>query len=790
MKTLDRKLGRDLYRAKGLLAAIIVIVAVGVLCLVALRSSYNNLVRSKADYYARCRMADFTVSLKKAPRPEALRLIEIPGVSAVHTRVTFEVTVDLETVVEPLSGRAISLPDSPRPIINDIVLRQGGYFTPMSRDEVIVSDAFARAHELKPGDSLRLILNNRKHELRIVGTAISSEFVYLIQPGELAPAPERYGIFYLKESFAEEAYDFDGACNEVLGLIDPAHRPAPKPIAAEAERLLDDYGVFTVTPLSDQPSNKMLSDEITGLEAFAVFLPGLFLSVAALVLNLLMMRLAEQQRTIVGTLKAIGYDNRAIILHFVKFAMVIGLIGGLVGVGLGYALAGYMTELYATFYEFPRLVNQVYPSIWALSVLVSVGFALLGTLRSVRSISRLDPAEAMRQKPEATGKTIILERVAWLWKRLGFKMQMTLRYIWRHRTRTAVGAFAGSMGVALLLLSLASFDSMHHLIDFQFSKVLGSDYDLTLSDEATEEAVREALRLPGVDEAEPIFVVPCTLRNGQHERKFSIMGLKQGARLTTPRTGDGARAALPEAGLLLSAKLAEVLHTQPGATIELTPIRGDRIARRADVSATIDTFIGMLAYADYDYLNRLMGEEAAVSMIQLKVDPRQTVEFQKAVKELPAVQTLTSNIGRRANLEKLITETSGFSITVMIVFAGAIFAASIFTASLISLGERQREIATFHAMGFTMSEISGIFLRESLIVNSAGVAAGLPIGYGLLMFMVKMYDTELYRLPLVVDLSTYFGAVALAAVFVVLSHLVVHRLILKMNWREALNVKE
>ena len=88
---------------------------------------------------------------------------------------------------------------------------------------MIVNDAFARRHQIRPGQVIHLILNNRRQELLVVGTAISSEFVYLVAPGSIAPDPEHFGVFYLKRTFAEDVFDFDGAANQVVGLLDPEH---------------------------------------------------------------------------------------------------------------------------------------------------------------------------------------------------------------------------------------------------------------------------------------------------------------------------------------------------------------------------------------------------------------------------------------------------------------------------------------------------------------------------------------------------------------------------------------
>ena len=192
---------------------------------------YFNLEESRKSYYAQCRMADFSVELKKLPNGELERIAGLPGITEVEPRIQFPVTADLEDVLKPVSGLVVSLPDQREPVINNILLRRGTYFSPGRREEVIINDAFARAQNLKPGDSLHLLLNNRRQKLTIVGTAISAEFVYIVSPGSFVPDPKLYGIFYLKRSFAEEVFDFEGGGESNRGPDEPGCAGTTRPFA-------------------------------------------------------------------------------------------------------------------------------------------------------------------------------------------------------------------------------------------------------------------------------------------------------------------------------------------------------------------------------------------------------------------------------------------------------------------------------------------------------------------------------------------------------------------------------
>ena len=162
MTILDRKLRRDLYGAKGLLAAIIMILGLGVSSYVANLSLYFNLELSRRSYYAECRMADFWIEIEKLPRSEVERLRQVQGVGDLHSRIVLPVTVDLERVGRPLSGRIVSMPPDPKPVINNLVLKSGGYFTEGRNNEVIISHGFAESRNIRPGDRIHVLLNDRR----------------------------------------------------------------------------------------------------------------------------------------------------------------------------------------------------------------------------------------------------------------------------------------------------------------------------------------------------------------------------------------------------------------------------------------------------------------------------------------------------------------------------------------------------------------------------------------------------------------------------------------------------
>jgi len=521
-------------------------------------------------------------------------------------------------------------------------------------------------------------------------------------------------------------------------------------------------------------------------------MPCIFLAVAALVLNVLLRRLAEQQRTVVGTLKALGYSDGQVFFHFLKFALAVGLGGAVAGCALGHWLANGLTYMYNQVYEFPDLVNRFYPSLFLISLLISLGCAIVGSLQGTRAVLRLQPAEAMRPKPPKKGGAVLLERVGWFWSRLSSGWRMVLRGVIRARGRSIAGVFAAAMGAALLVNALMMNEATWYLVDYQFKWILRSDIDLTFKDEKTEEALSEAARLPGVDRAEPILNVACTFVNGTYRKKGTITGLAPDARLTVPRDTEARAVPVPRSGLIMTRKMAELLHLELGDLVTIEPIKGLRRKRQVPVRAITESFFGTAVYADIHYLSRLVNEEFALSGVQLAIDrtPAHTEALYRRLKQRPAIEGVSARRDIVRNIEDMLTENMRVTISAMISFAGVVFFGSILNASLISLAERGREVATLRALGYGPWQIGTLLLRESMIVTLAGTLLGMPLGYLLSVIVSAMNDTELFRFPVVSSPGIWIWTLVLAVLFGLSAHLLVQRTIHRMDWLDALKATE
>jgi putative ABC transport system permease protein len=700
--------------------------------------------------------------------------------------------VDVEDRGRSVRGLVLSMPEERTPVLCDAILRTGSWFSGDRRDEVILSTKFAEAHGYAPGSSIPLITGGQRRDFHVIGTAQSSEYVYITPPGSLAPDPKSYGLFLVTEETAEELYDLSGAANSLVGRFTPEARANPEPVLTALRERLSEHGVFAAIDRPDQMSHMAMSSELDGIEVMAISLPLIFFGVSALILNVLLTRMVQRQRAILGTLKALGYRDGELLAHFIRFGAAVAIVGGFLGCLLGFVIAGSMTRMYGSVYEFPRLDNRLHLGVMALAVATGVLCAAAGAWRGARGVLAFSPAEAMRPAPPVMGGAIALERVGGLWSRLDTAWRIVLRGVARHRARTAVGVGASAMGASLVVCGLALSDSLDEIMSFQFDKVLVSDYTIVLRSERGMDAVSELRGLPGVTAAEPSLVVACTFEAGQRSKRGAITGVPVGASLTVPHDDRGEPVPIPPDGLLIPRRLAEELGVEPGDMLGFRPVKGRRELRYAPIAQVVESRLGLAVYADLERLGRWVDEPDAVSQVQVTAahDEAERIAFVREVRRRPGVETLSVTAADRILVEEeYLGMMRGFT-GVIILFAGVIFFGSVLNAALVNLAERRREVATFRALGWTGGEIGSIFLRESLLVNLAGVLPGLVLGALMIDGLMRASESDLFSMSAVVLPRSYLATIVISPLFALLAHVLVRRALRRTNWLADLGARE
>ena len=788
MQALDRKLFRDLWRIKGQALAISMVIAVGVLMLIAYRSNFDSLQSTRDVYYEHQRFGHVFATLKRAPLVLGNRISAIPGVAQAETRVVFDVALDVEGLAEPATGRLVSIPERQREIVNDVVLVRGRYIEPGRSDEVILSKGFADANRLRLGDTVGAILNGRRRDLEIVGVGLSPEYVYTIRPGEMIPDNTRFGVFWMGRRALAAAFDMEGGFNDVSLLLRPGAQE--ETVIQALDDLLRPYGGWGAIPRDLQLSHWSVQNELNGIRVAGVIIPLVFLGVAAFLLHVVLHRIVSVQREQIATLKALGYRQLSIALHYTYWALAISLTGTLIGTVCGALLGRGMLSMYNDFFRFPVLEYRLDPVVVAGAVVLGIFAAVFGARASVRRAVRLQPAEAMRPEPPAKYSASLVERLG-LRRLLSQPARIILRNIERQPVRSAITIGGIALSLAVLIVGMFAVDSLDLMMDMQFRISQRQDLQLTFTEPVSPDGVYSMQRLPGVMMAEPVLSVPVRLRSGQRSRQLSITGLPDVPQLFRVIDVDTLSPAdLSHDGVVLAERLADVLDVRPGDSITVEVLIGSRAVREIAVASTIRQHMGLAAYMNIDSVRRLLHHDRTLSGGYLTVDSRALPELFRAIKETPAI----AGSGLKAAALKSFQETFAANLGIMIffnvLFASIIAFGVVYNAARVSLAERSRELASLRVMGFTRQEISAILLGELGILALLALPLGLLLGYVMTSQLIKAMETELYALPFSVVPSTYAACALTVLGATVVSGLIVRRKLDHLDLLEVLKAKE
>jgi putative ABC transport system permease protein len=765
IRTLDRKLLRDLWEMKGQALAIAAVIGAGVTMFVTYLSNFDSLYRTREAYYETARFAEVFASLKRAPARLEERIAALPGVEVVATRVVVDVTIDVPGMTEPAAGRLISLPERGRPPLNDVYLRRGRWVDPTRGDEVLASELFTDAHGLQPGDRVAAIINGRRRALTIVGVALSPEYVYAIRPGELIPDQRRYGIFWMGRRALASAFDMEGGFNDVsLALARGASTPE---VIALLDRLIGPYGGLGAVPRSQQMSAWTLENELAQLQTFGFVTPLIFLSVAAFILNVALTRALALQRPQIAALKALGYSNAELAWHYIKWALIIAAAGAGGGVAAGAWLGSGMISLYNQYFRFPTLDYHLSTDVALQSLAGSLIVAALGAQSAVRRAVRVPPAEAMRPEAPARYRRSVIEG-----SRRGRRLTLTTRMILRNLERQPVRSLMSIIGIAfataVLFVGFAFLDVMNALIDQQFSVVMRQDATLTFVEPRSARAEHAVERLPGVMDIEPMRSLPVRFRAGQRTRTLAITGLPERPRLNRVVDRRGTVHTLPADGLVISQMLGQILQVGAGEPIRVEVLEGNRPAYDVVVTALVDDSMGLQAYMRLETLQQMLREGGTISGAAVTVDPAALDRFYRDVKAMPAVAGVGLTEAALQNFRETMAETMNLSIFFNVLFAGIIAFGVVYNSARVSLSERSRELASLRVLGFTRAEISLILLGELALLTIFALPIGAVIGYALGQLIIAGFSNEVYRMSFVATPSTiaWTFLVVIAATFV------------------------
>ncbi len=773
VNALDRKLVRDLARMRGQVITIALVVASGITAYTSTFSIYRSLSESQQAYYDRARFADVFARLKRAPNAVLEQVVSLPGVAQAEGRVVQSVLLDMPSLAEPVVGQIVSIPGRGPALLNQLHLRMGREVEPGRADEVLVNEAFFKAHRLELGDRVTALVNGRRVALRVVGVALSPEYIYAVPPGGMWDDNLRFGVFWMDRDALAAAFRMEGAFDDVLVRLTPG--TSPEAVVEGLDRVLKPYGGLGAYPRAKQISDRYVTSEIQQLRSNATVVPALFLGVAAFLVNVVLSRLIGTQRQQIAVLKAVGYSNLTVGLHYLKLVSVVVGLGAVAGVGLGTVAGRSLMGLYTEVFRFPLLTFRLDTGTVVGSILFSFGSAVVGALAAVRQVARLPPAEAMRPLAPPTYRPTLLERSGFhrLFSQGG---RMVLRDLERRPLRLLLSSLGIGLAVAILIVGSFSVDAVRYLMGVQYGQIQREALSLSFSRSVPDKARRELEQIPGVLHTEPLRMVPVRLVAGPRSYETAIQGLPAGGEHRRVLDERLRPVVLGGEGLMLGSELARRLDVGLGDLVRVEVLDGERPVREARVVFLVNDLIGISAYMELQALDRMLGDHRVITGATLAVDPARQDEIYARLKELPVV----AGVGRtdlfKRQFEEQVAKVMVVFTAVLAAFAAAIAVGIVYNNARVALAVRARDLASLRVLGFTRREISMILLSEIAVSLLLALPMGLVMGKVFAVAVAESaVDSELFRLPPFIEPSTYAFAVLVVLAAGVVSALLVRR---------------
>ncbi|WP_058440369.1 FtsX-like permease family protein [Legionella brunensis] len=782
---LNRKLLRDLFKLKGQVITIALVVCSGISVLISSISTYQSLSQAQHKFYSDYHFADVFATLKRAPIYIQKRIGEIPGVSQVETRIVEDVILDLPWLQEPAMGRFISIPDSKSSNLNQLFLRKGRLLDSGRTNEVLVNEGFAEAHSVKPGDQIYALLNGHRQLLRIVGIVLSPEYVYAIRGEDLLPDNKHFGVFWMNHKALSAAFGMQEGFNNISLTLTP--NASEKLIRSNLEKLFSDYGLSITYSRKEQVSDRFVTNEINQQKIIASFIPPIFLIVASFLLNLVTGRLVQNQREQIALLKALGYNNSSIVLYYSKLVVIIVLLGAILGIGLGAWFGKLMTLLYAEYFKFPVFNYSFSIQAAFIGVLVSFFAAGSGALRSIYQVINLAPAVAMRPPAPPIYRTLRLERFG-LISHLSASAKMFYRHTFRHLFRTVITSVGIALAMAIVILGLFWQDAVQYLIKTQFLMSQKQDATVSFTHQLQDKVLNELKHVKGVINAEGYRISPALLSHQNYAEQTALFGIPPNAKLKVVLDKSENPIPIPENGLVLSQGLAERLHVTPGDWIHISMLEGNRAKTKLEVQGIVNDYVGMFAYTNIFLINRILNEDHLINLAGITIAHQYHKQLYKELKEIPKISSIIFNTSIVQTFKETFAKHILVFTSILAGFAIVIAIAVVYNNAIIILAERSWELSTLRVLGFTEQEVSNILFYNIIFEVLLAIPMGILFGYWISWSILKLMQTDWFKIPFLIEPKTYAISIIVITISSVMSLFIIKKRIQQLNLTTVLKV--
>jgi putative ABC transport system permease protein len=762
---LTRALWRDLLRRPGQVLSVVVVVALGVALFASSFDAFLNLTASYEHIYREQRLADLTAI--GGPSEEiAAAGSTVTGVEATAVRTVADVPLEFRPG-HTLLGRAIGMPPDGRPAVNGLVIVDGETLDPSRPDAVVVERRTAEHWGLGPGDSVRITTPAGPQDLRVIGIAVSPEYLWLARSRqELLVLPDDFGVIFAPETLVGSLAD-DARRSEALFRL---AEDAPSGALDRLEEVVSAAGAVDTYTIDEQPSNAALQEDVAGFAELSVMFPALFLVAAAFATYVMLGRMVAAQQSNIGTLRAFGFTGRSILVRYALIGVVLGSVGGLAGVIGGALLAEVVTRLYTGTLGIPAAVVEARPTTIGVGLATGVLTGLVAAVFPARQASRISPASAMRGPlPSGQGGRGLLERVFPPLGRLPVRWLAAIRGLGRARRRSLATVSGVVMATILVLVSWGMVDTVQILLEQQFVRIQRNDAILLVGGRSADEVGDDVRSVRGVAALEPALITPVAIVAAGGSYSTTLTALEPGSTMHELVAPDGATLAVPTEGIVVGSALRGLLDLAAGDVVAVDVAGIGRVGS-VPVVGFVDEPLGTYAYTSLPYAAALAGGGIAdgtdlANAIYVRYDPGvDRAAMRTSLSQVDGVGAYVDSQGLYELAQSFMGLFYAF-IGVMIVLGGVLAFALIYNTMSANVTERSAELAVLRTLGLSRRAIGGLVTGQNLLLTVVGLVPGLLAGWVMAAVFMASFSSDMFTFDLRVRPTTFlFTALAILVV--------------------------
>lgn len=771
MMKLFLKLVRDIKQSIGQFIAFVLVIAVGAFFYGGLVTYSNNLSSYTEGYFQEHNLSDLHVFYNQISINDVAVLSEIEGIKKVEGRYTFDATQAFEDEKASLKIHSIPVKNE----INTIAIIEGRI--PSKKNEILLDSRYAKEHLFQVGDEISINANERNFMFTISGLGENVEHA---KKNEIQDH-KTYGVAYISEETISEILG-GLSYNEIM--IDATEGYDIDKLGQSIEAQSKHLSYVNQVSKERTFSYSKIYETIQNNKLMSMVIPFILFLIVAIILFLTMSRMIDSQRNQVGIMKALGVKNRNIMLHYMGYPVLAGIIGSIIGcVIAALVFVPFVTASSARAYSLPGITYSLSFYSFIPPIIFSSAFGILACYLSGRTLLKERAAQAMRPKPPKKMKTLLIERIPGIWSHISYSYKLILRNIFLNKQK----ALASSIGVVVstvLLITAFGTQSALQKVASQIEDVY--TYDLRV--DYTMGTSTDTVKLPsGMKNHYYLSTFPVEFMNGDEKDNATLVVTEKENTLIHFFDENENRITLDHSGVLVPKSYADKYHISAGNIIQITFKAPELKNKSVEMKVLhISTqYSNPSFYITPDYLKSFGIDYSPTSLF---VQANSSVDLNSVrnfFEQDPHVETIADRNDLKKTAEYILKQNN-FVFIMFIVCAVILSFGAIYTISSINIYERNRELATLKVLGYQKHKINRLIFFENMILTTFAILVALPISGYVYSMIVKALSSTHQQIPDQLTIPIMLVSVTLAYLLTILSNLLLRRKVTNINMIESL----